>query len=190
MNDGRSNAPASAGANPARRLRIFLRDHRVLDANVRVAGGQFLARYLASRNRYVNLTSVRWLGTEEQTPHMALKVNHILWAASQDGDLALTGVLATASTRRVEVELEGGYLLGAGLLLTDSQRLSDYLQSAPAFIPLRDARLLPRGRSLGDIVVNQEALQVVREQTETADPGEADRLDELRDASVPVVEPS
>ncbi|MEJ2678242.1 MAG: hypothetical protein P8174_04095 [Gemmatimonadota bacterium] len=63
----------------------------------------------------------------------------------------------------MELELEGGYVLGAGLLLMEHQRLSDYLQSAPPFVPLRDTTLLPRGRSLGDIVVNQESIQVVRE---------------------------
>lgn len=149
--------------NPPRRLRLFLRDHRVLDASARVPRGQFLATYLASRTRYVNLTDVDWMGTGEKVPHMALKVDRILWAASQDGDLALTSGLAAAAARRVEVELEGGYLLSAGLLLVEGQRLSDYLQSAPPFVPLRDAELRPRGRGLGDIVVNQEAIQLVRE---------------------------
>ena len=149
--------------NPPRRLRLFLRDHRVLDASARVPQGQFLSTYLASRTRYVNLTSVDWMGTGEKVPHMALKVDKILWASSEDGGLPLTSALAAASARRVEVELEGGYLLTAGLLLVQNQRLSDYMQSAPAFVPLRNARLSPRGKSLGDIVVNQSAVQVVRE---------------------------
>lgn len=150
-------------SNPPRRLRLFLRDHRVLDASARVPQGQFLSTYLASRTRYVNLTSVDWMGTGEKVPHMALKVDKVLWAASQDGELPLTGAIASMAARRVEVELEGGYLLSAGLLLVQNQRLSDYLQSAPAFVPLRNAELRPRGKSLGDIVVNQEAIQVVRE---------------------------
>lgn len=150
-------------SNPPRRLRLFLRDHRVLDANARVPRGQFLATYLASRTRYVNLTGVDWLGTGEKVPHMALKVDKILWAASEDGELGLTGARASGSARRVEVELEGGYLLSAGLLLVANQRLSDYLQSAPAFVPLQYAELRPRGKKLGDVVVNQDAVQVVRE---------------------------
>ncbi|HUG39097.1 MAG TPA: hypothetical protein VMM12_01365 [Longimicrobiales bacterium] len=150
-------------SNPPRRLRLFLRDHRVLDASARVPRGQFLSTYLASRTRYVNLTAVDWVGTGEKIVHMALKVDKILWAASEDGELPLTNALAAASARRVEVELEGGYLLSAGLLLVQNQRLSDYLQSAPAFVPLRDAELRPRGKGLGDIVVNQDAVQVVRE---------------------------
>ena len=149
--------------NPPRRLRLFLRDHRVLDANARVPRGQFLSTYLASRTRYVNLTGVDWMGTGEKVPHMALKVDKVLWAASQDGELPLTNALAATAARRVEVELEGGYMLGAGLLLVQNQRLSDYLQSAPPFVPLRNAELRPRGKALGDIVVNQEAIQVVRE---------------------------
>ena len=149
--------------NPARRLRLFLRDHRVLDANARVPRGQFLSTYLASRTRYVNLTGIDWLGTGEKVPHMVLKVDKVLWAASQDGELALSSARASGSARRVEVELEGGYLLSAGLLLVENQRLSDYLQSAPAFVPLQEAELRPRSKTLGDVVVNQEAIQVVRE---------------------------
>ena len=146
-----------------RRLRLFLRDHRVLDADARVPEGQFVATYLASRNRYVNLTDIDWLGTGERMPHMALKVDKVLWASSPDGELALASPLATASARQVEAELEGGYLLYAGLLLVEGQRLSDYLQTAPRFVPLRNAELRPRGRPLGDIAVNQESIQVVRE---------------------------
>lgn len=94
---------------------------------------------------------------------MALKVDNVLWAASTDGDLPLTSPRAAASARRVEVELEGGYMIAAGLLLVDNQRLTDYLQSAPPFVPLRDAELQPRGKTLGDVVVNQHAVQLVRE---------------------------
>ena len=160
----------TSDSNPPRRLRLFLRDHRVLDANARVPRGQFLSTYLASRTRYVNLTGVDWVGTGEEVSHMALKVDKILWATSQDGELPLTSALAAVAARRVEVELEGGYLLAAGLLLVQNQRLSDYLQSAPPFIPLRNATLRPRSKSLGDIVINQEAIQVVREVGTHAEP--------------------
>lgn len=155
MNQNDTNLP--------RRLRLYLRDHRALDANARVPHGQFLSTYLASRNRYVNLTGIDWLGTGEHVPHISLKVDKILWAASEDGELPLTSARAATSARRVEVELEGGYLLAAGLLLVENQRLSDYLQSAPPFVPLQGAELRPRGKKLGDVVVNQDSIQVVRE---------------------------
>jgi hypothetical protein len=149
--------------SPPRRLRLFLRDHRVLDASARVPEGQTLATYLATRTRYVNLTEIDRLGTGEVVPHMALKVDTLLWAASRDGDVPLTNAVTASDARRVDVEMEGGYVVSAGLLLVDAQRLSDYLQSAPTFIPLRAAVLRPRGKPLGDIVVNQDAIQVVRE---------------------------
>lgn len=148
---------------PPRRIRLFLRDHRILDADASVPDGQFLSTYLATRNRYVNLTAASWLGTGEDVPHLALKVDNILWAASQDGALRLTGAHAAVTARRVEVELEGGYMIAAGLLLVDNQRLTDYLQSAPSFVPLQDAELRPRGKKLGNVVVNQHAVQLVRE---------------------------
>ncbi|MFW6330702.1 MAG: AsmA-like C-terminal region-containing protein [Gemmatimonadota bacterium] len=70
---------------------------------------------------------------------MALKVSSVLWASSEDGDVPLTSGLAAAHARPVEVELEGGYLIAAGLLLAPDQRLTDYLQTAPSFVPLREA---------------------------------------------------
>lgn len=166
-------------SNPPRRLRVFLRDHRVLDASARVPDGQYLSTYLASRNRYVNLTSAEWLGMGEYVGHMALKVDKILWAASEDGELPLTGAVSATTARRVEVELEGGYVVAAGLLLVQNQRLSDYLQSAPAFVPLRQAELLPRRKRLGDVVINQEAIQLVREIADGDDDAFPDLIEEV-----------
>ncbi len=160
-----------SATSPTRRLRLILRDNRVLTADARVAHGQDLFNYLVSRTRYVNLTSVEWLGTREQVEFMALKTDQILWAASEDGELPLTRGLAAKSAKRVELELEGGYLLAAGLLLIEDQRVSDYFRSAPRFVPLCDAVLRPRGRSLGDVVVHQEGIHIVREMS-AAEAGE------------------
>jgi hypothetical protein len=158
--------------SPFRRLRLFLRDHRILDANTRIPDGQSLATYLASRTRYVNIVDVDWVGTGETIAHMALKVDAVLWASSRDGDVELSTAIGAAGARTVHIEMEGGYLVSAHLLLVDNQRLSDYLQSAPGFIPLRGAELRPRGTPLGDIVLNQTAIQLVRER-----PGPADAAD-------------
>jgi hypothetical protein len=150
-------------ASPFRRLRLFLRDHRILDANTRIPQGQSLATYLASRTRYVNITDVDWVGTGETFAHMALKVDAILWASSRHDDVELSTAIGSLGARQVDIEMEGGYLVSADLLLVNNQRLSDYLQSAPGFIPLRGAELRPRGTALGDIVLNQTAIQLVRE---------------------------
>jgi hypothetical protein len=158
-------------AESLRRLRFFLRDHRVLTADARVASGQDLFTYITSRTRYMNLTGVEWLGTREHVDYMALKVDKILWAASEDGTFGITRPRAAGATYRVEIELEGGYQIAAGLLLIRDQRLSDYLRSAPPFIPFCEAELRPRGKYLGDVVVNQDAVQIVREaRAEAAQP--------------------
>jgi hypothetical protein len=149
--------------SPFRRLRLFLRDHRILDAHTRIPVGQSLGTYLAHRTRYVNIVDVDWVGTGETIAHMALKVDAVLWASSRDGDVELCTSIGTAGARQVEIEMEGGYLIAAELPLVEQQRLSDYLQSAPGFIPLREAQLRPRGTALGDVVLNQAAIQLVRE---------------------------
>jgi hypothetical protein len=70
----------------------------------------------------------------------------------------------------VEIQLDGGLLLRAGLLIAARQRLSDYLESTQQFIPMSNAQLLRSGRppkkvnvTLGDIVLNQQAIQAVWE---------------------------
>ena len=145
-----------------RRLRVFLRDHRILDAGVRVRRGQSLSDYLAGRTRYLELSDIDWVGMAEQTLHLTLKVDTILWASSDDESLPLAAASAGES-RRVEMELESGYLVRARLPLSRDQRVVDYLHGAPAFVPLWDARLMPRGKPLGDVVVNQHAIQNVRD---------------------------
>jgi hypothetical protein len=149
--------------SPARRLRIFLRDHRVLDASARVPAEHCLATYLGSRDRYVSLTDVDWVGPSEHGRRLALKVDTILWATSGDENLPLGEPVDVVTDLPVELELESGYLLRADLRLGPDQGLTDYLQAAPGFVPVQEARLMPRGKQLGDVVVNQDAIHVVRE---------------------------
>lgn len=153
----------------AKRLRLFLRDHRILDATLRVPDGQRLSMYLASRPRFLDLTDIDWMGLSEQDRQLALKVDQILWAGSEDGDLKAEQ--PEGECRRVEIELESGYLMRADLILDDHQPLTEYLHAAPAFVPLREAHLMPRGKSLGDVAVNQAAIQVVRELPPPPEPG-------------------
>jgi hypothetical protein len=135
----------------------------MLDATAAVPDGHDLATFLATRHRYINLSDVDWVGTGERVPHMALKVSTVLWASTGDGALPLTPAAAAEVVRRVEVELEGGYLIAAELQVEEGQHLTDYLHEASAFVPLRDAELRPRQKPLGDVVVNQASVQVVRE---------------------------
>jgi hypothetical protein len=87
-----------------------------------------------------------------------------------DGDIALTQATSPAAPREVEVQLDGGLLMRAGMFLSDGQRLSDYLETQPQFIPMRSVELLRSGRppkevnvTLGDIALNQAGVQAMWE---------------------------
>jgi hypothetical protein len=167
VTDAHGREPVSVrGTSPQRRLRLFLRDHRILDASAAVPAGRDLAGYMASRNGYMELRDVEWVGTGERSPRLVLRVDAVLWAsAGRDAALPLTGRPGSPGDRRVavEVELRGGYLIAAHLSLVGDQELTAYLQAAPPFVPLRDAELRPRHKALGDVVVNQASIQVIRE---------------------------
>lgn len=161
------NDPAKS---PTRKLRLFLRDFRMLEAHINLADGQSLRSYLANRKAYVNVRGARWASTGTEVEHAVLKVEQVLWAASPDGDIALVNASSPQAPRIVEMQLDGGLLVQAGLNMGERQRLSDYLESAGHFIPIHNARLLQSGRppkkvnvTLGDIVLNQEAIQAVWE---------------------------
>lgn len=165
--------------SPTRRLRIFLRDFRMVEATASLADGQALASYLASRKSYVNLCGAHWAGTDGSVAHVALRVGQVLWAAAPDGDIPLTNASAAGRAREVEIQLDGGLLVRGGLILSEHQRLSDYLESAGQFIPMLGAQLLRSGRppqkvnvTLGDVVLNQDAVQAVWE-TAAQDEGAA-----------------
>ncbi len=155
---------------PPRRLRIFLRDFRMVEAQVSWAEGQSLATYFANRKQYINLRGAHWASTQEDAQHVALKVDQVLWVAAPDGDITLTSASMAPTERMVEIQLDGGLLLRAGLLIAARQRLSDYMESTQQFIPMAKAQLLRSGRppkkvnvTLGDIVLNQHAIQAVWE---------------------------
>jgi hypothetical protein len=155
---------------PVRRLRIFLRDFRLVEATVNLVDGQALTGYFASRRSFVSLRGARWEGTRDEVQHVALRVAQVLWAAAPDTDIPLTNASIAARGREVELQLDGGLLVRGSLLMSEHQRMSDYLESAGSFVPVTGAQLLRSGRPpktvnvvLGDIVLNQEAVQAVWE---------------------------
>jgi hypothetical protein len=142
----------------------------MVESQVSWAEGQSLATYFANRKQYINLRDAHWASTQESAQHVALKVDQVLWVAAPDGDINLTSASMAPTERTVEIQLDGGLLLRAGLLIAARQRLSDYLESTQQFIPITSAQLLRSGRppkkvnvTLGDIVLNQQAIQAVWE---------------------------
>lgn len=168
---------------PTRRLRLFLRDFRMVDAQISLAEGQSLMQYFASRRQYVNMRGARWASTTEDIKHAVLKIEQVLWASALDNDIALSTATTFTQPREVEIQLEGGLLVRAGLSIGEGQRLSDYLESQPQFIPIRNAQLLRSGRppkevnvTLGDIVLNQAAVQAIWELAAQSRPEEAESV--------------
>jgi hypothetical protein len=155
---------------PTRRLKIFLRDFRMVEATVSLGDGQALTSYFSSRRSYVNLREAHWAGTGDVAAHAVLRVEQVLWAAAPDNDVPLTSASLSTPGRSVELQLDGGLLFRGALVMAPHQRLTDYLESAGAFVPLLRAQLLRSGRpprqvnvDLGDIVLNQAAVQAVWE---------------------------
>lgn len=155
---------------PARRLRLFLRDFRMIEAQISLAEGQSLTQYFASRKQYVNLRAAKWASTGEEIKHAVLKIDQVLWAASLDNDIPLINAVAQNEPRDIEIQLDGGLLVRAGLNVGAGQRLGDYLESQQQFMPLRNAQLLRSGRppkevnvALGDVVMNQLSVQAIWE---------------------------
>jgi hypothetical protein len=156
--------------SPARRLRLFLRDFRMLEAHASIADGQSLTSFLVSRKTYLHLQDVRWTNTGERAEFAVVRVAHLLWAAAPDGDVVLVAASHNPVPRVVEIQVDGGLLLRAALHIGTGQRLGDYLEAAGPFIPLQHAHLLRTGRParkvnlvLGDVVLHQEAVQAMWE---------------------------
>jgi hypothetical protein len=161
--------------NRTRRLRFFLRDFRMVEAHVALAEGQSLTSCLTHRKTYINLQEALWQSTGEKVAHAVLKIDQVLWAAAPDGDVPLVNAALSQRPRAVDIQVDGGLQLRAGLNTGDRQRLGDYLESSGVFVPLREAVLLRSGRpprraniALGDIVVNQSAIQSMWEVSSNA----------------------
>jgi hypothetical protein len=155
---------------PTHRLRLFLRDFREIEANISLPDGQSLTQYFASRKQYVNLRDAKWTGSAQNVRHAVLKIDQVLWAISLDPEIVLSTASPAAGPREIEVQVDGGLLLRAHLYSGEGQRLSDYLESQPQFIPLHKAQLLRSGRrrkevnvELGDVVLNQSAVLAIWE---------------------------
>ena len=155
---------------PTRRLRLFLRDFRMVEAQLALAEGQSLVSWLSNRRSYVNLRGAHWVSTNDNVQHAVLKVDQVLWAASMDNDVPLVSTSQASATRAVEIQLDGGLLVRGGLNIGEKQRLSDYLEAQPQFIPLRGGLLMRSGRPakevnlvLGDVALNQSAVQAMWE---------------------------
>jgi hypothetical protein len=150
-----------------RPVRLLLRGNRALEGTMHVAEGQSLIGFLDSRKAFLNLTSVRWLdgrGSGSSLPHLSIRVSQIVWVVPLDASLALTSAVEpTDQSREVELELVGDVGVRVRLNIADEQRMSDYLDSNPSFVPLRSAHVRESNELMERIAVNHTAILTVRE---------------------------
>ncbi len=158
-----SYTPEEASRFCPRPVRILLRDHRTLNARIHVPLGQPLTVFLAAQSDFTNLTAVRWAGDAQVLPHLAVRTNHVLWITGLDAAMPLARQSSRRSVSSVEVHLEDGSVIRAGLDIAERQRLSDYLSGVNGgFVPLYNARTIA-GTALGDLAVNVQSIMVVFE---------------------------
>ncbi len=150
-----------------RRVRVRLVGGRVLEGDLHLAEGQSLVGTMALRRYFLNLTRVSWVpddGPAAAVPHLAIRVNQIVWLLAPDGDVPLTsGIQPTTPPRSVELHLVGGVRLDVSLHLATEQRMSDYFDSNAGFVPLRDVRIAGSDEVYSGLALNHEAILAIRE---------------------------
>lgn len=150
-----------------RPIRVRLRGNRTLEGLIHISEGQSLIGFLGMKKFFLNLTQVRWLdgrGSEDALPHLSIRLSQIVWVAPLDGALPLsTGMTPTSEGREVELHLVGDVTLEVTLGIADEQRMSDYFDSNPSFIPLRSARMPHGADTLDRLAVQHEAILAIRE---------------------------
>ncbi len=159
-----SYTPEEVSRYYPRRVQLLLRDHRLVDANIHVPERQPLSVYLATRHAFTNLTNVRWVGQDSRpAQHVAIRSDHILWIACLDPDVALSRQTGRTERLPVDVLLEDGSIIEAGLDIAERQRLSDYIDAVDSgFLPLFHAHS-STGATLGDLAVNLQAILAINE---------------------------
>ena len=149
-----------------RRAYLVLRDGEVVEGGLYLSEGQALAPYLGSRKGgWVNLINAVWLAAGESSNHAVMQADHIMFAASIDGDIPVFAVTALPTVRDVDVALEDGTRIRGAVHLAEKQRLSDFLTSCGKFVPVLGARRFPEDELLGDVAINSAAVRTVRDAT-------------------------
>jgi len=159
-----------------RLVRFTMFGGRVIEGNIHVTEGQSLAVFLTTRRYLSSLTEARWIGPGMQVlPHLAVRTDKIMFATSLDDGMPVsTNVRPTLSPRWAEFTLEDDSVMHVGLHIAEEQRMTDYFDSAPAFLPVIQASIVGQDRLLGPIAVNTSRIVAVRE-IEPRPPRSSDR---------------
>lgn len=152
---------------PQKRVHVFLRENRHLEGSVHIPEGQSLIPFLAVKKHFLNLTEARWtegVMGEGALPHVALRLDQIIWCAPVDQSIPLaSSQTPESSPRPVELHLEGNLNIRVELHIAPELRMTDYFESAGTWIPLKDARSPSFGDSIPALAVNSAAVLAIRE---------------------------
>lgn len=150
-----------------RRIRLRLYDGRTLEGRMHVADGQSAIEFLGMRRSFLNLTDVRWLdgrGVDAPLAHLGVRLAHVLWVVPLDPALPLSSaVVSPDASRAVELALAGGLVLRVRINIADEQRMSDYFDSNPDFIPLRSVQMRDDGDVVDRMAIHRDAILTIRE---------------------------
>lgn len=147
-----------------RKVHIILRDGDVVDGGLYLTDSQALAPYLGTRkNGWVNVVNAVWRREGEVHRHAVLQTEHIVIASAPDRDYPVQPESQTGVPRSVDILLHDGTRVQGNLFLAERQRLSDFLSTCGAFLPLLAARRVHDGDPLGDVAVNGGCVKAVRD---------------------------
>ncbi len=150
-----------------KRVQVLLRGGRSLEGIIHIPEGQPLLHFLGMKRYFLNLTDVRnaGAGEEEYTiHHLSLRMSNLVWVIPMDDTLFVTTASPPVdSIRTVELQLVDGLTLNVTLNIAEEQRMSDYLDANPGFLPLWSARIPETSQVIERSVVNHEAILAIRE---------------------------
>lgn len=162
-----SSFPRGPSHLQRKRVQVLLRGGHTLDGTVHVPEGQPLLHFLAMKRYFLNLTEVRREnpGPSEGTiEHLSLRLSNLIWMIPLEETLHITTAPPpTDSSRMVELQLVDGMTLTVSLNISTEQRMSDYLDANPGFLPIWGARVEETSHVIERLAVNHEAILAIRE---------------------------
>jgi len=119
------------------------------------------------KRSFLNPTDITPVGDEdgpEAVEHLSLRISNLIWVIPLDGSLHVSSATPLPdASRTVELHLVDRVTLTVRLNISEEQRMSDYLDANPGFMPLWSARIHGTEEIIERFLVNHEAILAIRE---------------------------
>ncbi len=156
--------PARTIQSRPRRAHFLLLDGAEIEGGLYLNDGQALAPYLGSRKGgWVNVVGAKRVKDDAPLGHTVLQANQILMAWSPGAEIAMAGPIAGSTPREVEIEIADGTRFHGVLHLGERQRMSDFLFTCGAFVPVLEATKTKSGEVIGDLALNGLVVRLVQD---------------------------